>query len=175
MTLQLFRKDHKYQEWISALSINSDGAGISLQFPSHTVQVISCCFLVSVSNILIHHWVNHLLNTVSRWFGFAVVISMALRDYTFQRTEGAQALILCKKERQKQNTSATVSACFHLYQILIWTYVLFEALGIHPEVSSCSRLRKQVKMIFVKEAQRIKKKNVPWTSGWGTIKRNLVG
>lgn len=64
-------------------------AGISLQFPSYILQVISCCFLASVSSILIHHWVNHLLNTVSRWFGFAVVISMALRDYSFQRTEGS--------------------------------------------------------------------------------------
>lgn len=53
------------------------------------VQVISCYFLVSVSNILIHYWVNHLLNTVSRWFGFAVVISMAPRDITFQRSEGS--------------------------------------------------------------------------------------
>lgn len=89
MALELFRKDHKYQELISALGINSDGARISLQFPSHTVQVISCCFLVSLSNILIHHWVNHLLNTVSRWFVFTVVISMASRNYTFQRTEGS--------------------------------------------------------------------------------------
>lgn len=62
------------------------GLGFHSCYP---VQVISCCFLVSVSNILIHYWVNHLLNTVSRWFGFAVVISMAPRDYTFQKTEGS--------------------------------------------------------------------------------------
>lgn len=140
MTLELLGKDHKYQEWFSALSINFEGAEISIQLSSHTVQVISCCFLVSVSTFLIHHWVNHLLNTVSRWFGFAVVISMARRKYTFQRTEGSPGLYYAiNRDRNKIHQQLYQHA---LYHILIWTYVLFQAIHIHPEVFRRFRLRK---------------------------------
>lgn len=170
MTLKLFKKDHKYQEWISALSINLDGLRFQSCYP---VQVISCCFLVSVSNILILCWVNHLLNTVSRWFGFAVVISTAPRDCTFQRSEGSPSTDIMQEKDTEIHQQLYQHAFICTYSDL--NIRAFWSTWHAPWSLKCLRLRKQVKIIFVKEAPRIRGKKAPYTNGWSTIKRNWVG